>query len=393
MRRKVAFSPPSSISSVRGHLWRFWTIIGPLVGFILGAFISEGGNVGLLLSQYDIGSGRYLKTDGLLTRPASTMPEVPTKTQDGLVHMPHFAHDTGRVGFDLLPHLKDCDKPQSTRTLQEMASVYQPTKFYGYLHANYDRFYPQYMDKYRTKYFRMLEIGLETGKGALLWKEYFPCVTLVGLEQDVSNTRNEGASRIQTIVGDQGNTTFLRTEFLRQTNGGNFDLIVDDGGHHYEQQRASYEALFEVALNPGGLYIIEDIETSYWQPGKDLYHRRISRGGMKEPSNIINQFKEVVHVINKKFHDNTFTVFGQVDQLIATICFGSNVIIMEKKTMEHCWNERPYMWPQQLNDGSPAKEQPEDANAGSLIHKFCEGIDIFLRDAIGQMRNGGVQQQ
>jgi hypothetical protein len=386
MGRDKAPPSPANKCIMTRNLWRFWGILGPLAGFILGSITSKGGNLGFELSQYATVVGR--DSGRQVLESPSGMPEVAVKTQPDHVQAPNFVQQTARIGTDLLPHLKDCDKPQSERTLQEMAEAYKPTKFYYYLHTNFDRFYPQYMEKYRTKYFRMLEIGLDTGSGSLLWLEYFPCVTLVGLEYNVGNTQNEGASRIQTIVGDQGNATFFRTDFLRETNGGNFDLVVDDGGHHYEQQRASYETLFELALNPGGLYIIEDIETSYWQKGRDLYNQKVSRGGMTEPDTIINRFKDVVHVINKKFHDNTFTVFGQVDQLIATICFGSNVVFIEKKTTEHCWNERPYIWPEYL--AGPAKSQPVNANAGSLIHKFCKGIDIFQRDVRGRgrMRNG-----
>jgi hypothetical protein len=283
-------------------------------------------------------------------------------------------------GVDLMPHLKDCDKPQSSRTLKEMALHYKPTKFYGYLHANFDRFYPQYLEKYRGKHFRMLEIGLDTGNGTLLWEEYFPCATLVGLEYNVDNTKNEGASTIQTIVGDQGNALFLQTTFLEKANGGNFDLIIDDGGHHYEQQRTSYEILFDKALNPGGLYIMEDVETSYWKRGTGLYGSPVTRGGRQEPLTIVNQFKAVVDVVNKKFHDNTYTVFGQVDHLISIIGFGSNVIFLEKKTLDHCLNERHYVWPDRLE--GPAGLQPLTVNVGSLIHKFCAnaGINVCVRD-------------
>ena len=59
---------------------------------------------------------------------------------------------------DLLPHLRNCDKPQSELTLPELAQKYKPSKFFRYAHSNFDRFYPNYMEKYRTKHFRMLEI-------------------------------------------------------------------------------------------------------------------------------------------------------------------------------------------------------------------------------------------
>lgn len=54
-------------------------------------------------------------------------------------------------------------------------------------------------------------------------------------------------------------------------------MIVDDGGHTPAQQRASYERLFP-ALRHGGLYIIEDIETSFWRNEARTYDEKVQNG-------------------------------------------------------------------------------------------------------------------
>ena len=336
----------------RNLLW-LWSIWGPLAAFFYGSQTQQ------------IASVRKLKYSSSMDVPMS-----PTSPQGG-----------SRV--DLLPRLKDCDRPQSHRSLPELAKLYQPSKFWKYAHTSFDRFYPTYLEPYRTKYFRLLEIGLDTGQGSLLWAEYFPCATLIGLEFNTSHTSSPGASQLyKTIVGDQGNRTFLETDFLHQTEGGSFDVIIDDGGHHYEQQRTSYEVLFERALNPGGLYIIEDIETSYYRTNLSLYDRPISRGGPNEPNTIVNQFKQVVDVVNKKFFDNTYTVFGKMDQFIASVSFGSNLIVLEKKDQRHCFSERTYIWPKRLAEDCPARQQDSAVMRGSPMHKFC-GDRILQRDEPG----------
>jgi len=271
---------------------------------------------------------------------------------------------------DLLPHLQNCDKPQSRLSLQQLAKIYKPTKF-TYSHSNYDRIYPFYLERYRYKKFRMLEIGLDTGNGSLLWQEYFPCGELYGLEYRSSSTNTEGASKIKAIQGDQGDREFLEGEFLDRTNGGNFDVIIDDGGHHYEQQTISYEVLFDKALQPGGLYLLEDIETSYWKKGTTLYGSPVTRGGQSEPETVINKFKLLVDVVNKKFYDNTYTVFGQVDHWIATIGFMSNMIILTKKDKSHCFAEKYYIWKNRLADDCPAQTQ-SFKDSTSPVKKYCQ---------------------
>ena len=62
--------------------------------------------------------------------------------------------------------------------------------------------------------------------------------------------------------GDQSNTTFL-SHFLERS-GGNFDVIIDDGSHLPSHQVISFEALWKSVV-PGGQYIVEDTETSYWK--------------------------------------------------------------------------------------------------------------------------------
>ncbi|KAI1839341.1 hypothetical protein JX266_014448, partial [Neoarthrinium moseri] len=60
--------------------------------------------------------------------------------------------------------------------------------------------------------------------------------------------------------GDQGNTVFLR-EVIDKT-GGDFDIIVDNGGHTMSMQILSLKALWP-STKPGGIYFIEDLETLF----------------------------------------------------------------------------------------------------------------------------------
>ena len=54
--------------------------------------------------------------------------------------------------------------------------------------------------------------------------------------------------------------------------------------------------MFDKTLNPGGLYLLEDIEILYWKKGQDLYGHPVTRGGYTEPHTVINKLKHLVDV-------------------------------------------------------------------------------------------------
>jgi 2-polyprenyl-3-methyl-5-hydroxy-6-metoxy-1,4-benzoquinol methylase len=62
---------------------------------------------------------------------------------------------------------------------------------------------------------------------------------------------------INVLVGDQANYTDL-TRWVKES-GGNFDVIIDDGGHHLDMIWHSFQLLWPT-VKPGGFYFIEDIE-------------------------------------------------------------------------------------------------------------------------------------
>lgn len=92
--------------------------------------------------------------------------------------------------------------------------------------------------------------------------EYFPNVELYYMEYDASCAEKWAAktSGATIYTGDQANVTFLE-KFVAET-GGNFDVVIDDGGHTMSQQQTSLEHLWKI-VKPGGMYFIEDLQTSF----------------------------------------------------------------------------------------------------------------------------------
>ena len=57
-------------------------------------------------------------------------------------------------------------------------------------------------------------------------------------------------------LGSQADKDFMRS--VVQQSGGNYDIVVDDGGHRGDHIRPSFEVLWE-HVNEGGIYVIEDL--------------------------------------------------------------------------------------------------------------------------------------
>lgn len=134
----------------------------------------------------------------------------------------------------------------------------------------YEHTYEKYLDPIRHKPLKFLEIGLGCdakhgpGRSLELWLEYMPNVDLYFLEYDADCAKKwehmtKGKATIYT--GDQADIKVL--EKIVRDSGGNFDVVIDDGGHGMEQQIHSLLALWH-AVKPGGLYFVEDLQTSYW---------------------------------------------------------------------------------------------------------------------------------
>eukprot|EP00756_Hemistasia_phaeocysticola_P051635 Hpha_TRINITY_DN26808_c0_g1::TRINITY_DN26808_c0_g1_i1::g.17378::m.17378 len=128
----------------------------------------------------------------------------------------------------------------------------------------YDRWYTWYMEGFRTDPIRLLEIGMEGGGSAALWKSYFPNATLHGMDRLTSKLENAKrvVGAIKVYGGDQASIKDLKN--MVATFGANsMDVIVDDGGHATTQQVHSFKVLFRDLLRPGGVYTVEDIETAF----------------------------------------------------------------------------------------------------------------------------------
>lgn len=126
---------------------------------------------------------------------------------------------------------------------------------------NYTKIYADHFAQLRNEPLKFLEIGIYRGHSVQLWEGYFPHAELHFIDI-TSNLIEYYSTRSHYHFLDQSNVKALHQ--LAGSLGGNFDIIIDDGGHRMDQQIISFQTLFPY-LAPGGIYIIEDLHTSYWK--------------------------------------------------------------------------------------------------------------------------------
>ena len=131
----------------------------------------------------------------------------------------------------------------------------------------YHYMYAKYLLPVRHRELKLLEIGLgcDTAWGAGhsvdLWHELLPRMTYFSIELD-RGCASQFIPRLgrRQFIGSQDDANFLYNTVFNET--GPLDVIIDDGSHYTEHQRATFLMMWGM-LKPGGLYVIEDLQCTF----------------------------------------------------------------------------------------------------------------------------------
>lgn len=182
--------------------------------------------------------------------------------------------------------------------------------------AHYLHLYDRYLGRYRGTSVRMIEIGVLEGGSLDMWRRYLgPDASIVGIDIDPRCAQRVDSPNVVRI-GSQADRAFLEgvvAEF------GAPELILDDGSHIAKHQRASFEILFPL-LQDGGLYIIEDAHTSYWNEWD---------GGFRRRGTAIEMAKTLVDDIHAWCHHKGSATKANED--VESVHFHDSVIVIEKR--------------------------------------------------------------
>lgn len=146
-----------------------------------------------------------------------------------------------------------------------LASPYRSIK-----HSTYFEAYDALFARYRGQPITFVEIGVLGGGSLFMWREFFgPQARIVGIDLNPVARKWE-ADGFEILVGSQSDPAFWRDALARI---GEIDVVLDDGGHTYEQQIVTAECLLD-AIRDGGMLVVEDTHTSYMKgfgaPGRSF---------------------------------------------------------------------------------------------------------------------------
>lgn len=209
------------------------------------------------------------------------------------------------------------------RDLPALAAYFGTDKWGGHWYA---RHYQTHFAPLRRRRLRILEIGVggfddprRGGESLRMWKAYFPNASICGL--DVADKSAHQESRIKTVVGSQDDEAFLQRLSREQ---GPFDIVIDDGSHFNAHVIRSFQILFPL-LSDGGLYVVEDTQTAYWQDFGGA-----PPGDATAPTSM-NLLKGLADLLNhREFPRQPGWQPGYVERHVVAIHFYHNLVFVRK---------------------------------------------------------------
>jgi hypothetical protein len=153
--------------------------------------------------------------------------------------------------------------------------------------ASYLQTYERLFGVFRDARINIVEIGVQNGGFLEVLAQYFPnAANIIGCDINplCGNLEFEDA-RISVIVGDVSSPEVYSRIAIQAKP---IDLIIDDGSHNSPDVIAAFINYFPL-VRQGGLYVIEDTHTLYWEK----WH-----GGVLRESSAQQLFKLLTDVIN-----------------------------------------------------------------------------------------------
>ncbi|MGV3528888.1 MAG: class I SAM-dependent methyltransferase [Flavisolibacter sp.] len=189
-------------------------------------------------------------------------------------------------------------------------------------YEHYFEIYDRHFFRFRGKAITFVEFGVSHGGSLQMWKKYFgDHAKIIGIDINPECKKFE-EDQIQIFIGSQEDSDFLNQ--LQQSIK-SIDILLDDGGHTMKQQKMTFKHLYN-SISPGGVYLCEDLHTSY-MPSYG--------GGFRRKSNFIEYTKNYIDLLNVTWINKVFDSDAKIfHRSTYSIHYYDSVVVMEKRSVE-----------------------------------------------------------
>jgi len=181
--------------------------------------------------------------------------------------------------------------------------------------------YERYFSQFRNKKITIVEIGVYQGGSLQMWRNYFGKeATIWGIDID-PRCKSLEEENTHILIGSQEDPQFLKSIIDKI---GIIDILIDDGGHTQNQQIISFEELYKQVNPDGGIYLCEDVHTSYMN---------VYGGGHNRKDSFIEYSKIKVDQLNAHYSEQSSLMVNEITKTTNSIHFYDSIVVFEKKIM------------------------------------------------------------
>jgi len=183
---------------------------------------------------------------------------------------------------------------------------------------HYFDIYDFWFKKYKKIPIVILEIGVYQGGSLNMWRDYFGEDAQIYAIDINPLCKQFETKNTKIFIGSQEDKEFLK---YVKTQVPKFDILIDDGGHTMQQQIVSFEELYE-HIKDDGLYLCEDLHTSYWEN---------YGGGYNNPKSFIEYSKKFIDSINAWHSRDKQLIVNDFTKHTYALHYYDSVLVIEKK--------------------------------------------------------------
>lgn len=193
----------------------------------------------------------------------------------------------------------------------------------------YTPHYEHHFASLRDEAILVLELGIggyargkQGGASLRMWKWFFPRAQVVGV--DIEDKSFVDQARITSYRGSQTDGALME-RIVREH--GAPTIVIDDGSHRPQDVVDSFGILFPMVAE-GGIYVIEDIQTSYWpQWGGSL--------DADDPGTSMALVRRLLDGLNhEEFLDLDYQPSYTDQQIVAVHCYHNLVLVQKGQNQE-----------------------------------------------------------